>query len=125
MLSVLFAAVLGIGGCLPVVQQRAFPTSIDLLLSAISPDPQRLKLGSRNHTDKGQVEMAYVPSGEFAMGSDTGPSDERPLRRVFLDAYWIGVNVVTVAQFREYCADAGVDFSKLPAPMWGLSLIHI
>ena len=53
------------------------------------------------------------------MGSDTGPSDERPLRRVFLDAYWIGVNVVTVAQFREYCADAGVDFSKLPAPMWG------
>src|SRR5688572_493825 len=32
--------------------------------------------------------MVLVPAGEFLMGSWTGDADERPMRRVYLDAYF-------------------------------------
>lgn len=73
----------------------------------------------RKATRRGGVVLTFVPEGEFITGSDDGPSEERPKHRVYLDGYWIGVNVVTVAQFKTYCADRHVDFSKVPVPKWG------
>jgi formylglycine-generating enzyme required for sulfatase activity len=63
-------------------------------------------------------EMILVPEGEFTMGDDRF-DDEKPQRRVFLDAYLIGKNPVTVGEFKGYCADQGIDFSKFPGPHWG------
>lgn len=68
---------------------------------------------------KGDVDMVYVPSGEFTMGS-IYLVEEKPMRKVFLDGFWIGKNVVTVAQFRAYCSDAIYEFQwDEYKPEWG------
>ena len=51
--------------------------------------------------------FVHVPGGEFTMGSEHGLDDERPVRTVQLDGYWIDKYPVTVAQFREFVADTG------------------
>ena len=55
------------------------------------------------------MEMAYVPAGDFLMGSVTseGSSDEHPQHSVYLDAFWIDRTEVTNAMYRK-CMDAGV-----------------
>ena len=47
------------------------------------------------------AEMALIPSGEFLMGSD-GEADERPVRRVYLDAYLIDRYEVTNEQYTRF-----------------------
>ena len=54
--------------------------------------------------------MAYVPAGEFLMGSpeddpDAG-DDEKPQRTVYLDAFWIDRTEVTNAQYGQ-CVESG------------------
>lgn len=51
-------------------------------------------------------EMVLIPSGEFLMGSEEGPSDSRPLRRVFVSAFWIDRQEVTNGQYRQ-CLEGG------------------
>jgi formylglycine-generating enzyme required for sulfatase activity len=52
--------------------------------------------------------MAFVPAGEFIMGSPEGEGedDEHPQRTVYLDAFYIGKYEVTNAEYKE-CVDAG------------------
>src|SRR4051794_4146125 len=48
--------------------------------------------------------MAWVPGGEFLMGSDdpeAAPA-ERPAHRVRVDGFWMDVTEVTNAQFRAF-----------------------
>ncbi len=47
----------------------------------------------------GAHRFVYVPTGEFTMGSTDGLDNERPLRKIHLDGYWMGKFPVTVAQF--------------------------
>ena len=83
------------------------------------------------------AEMVYVPAGEFLMGSTdaemeaafadasahfTGVkkewfTDQEPQRSVYLDAYWIYKNDVTVAQYRKFCQANGKEMPA--APNWG------
>ena len=35
-------------------------------------------------------EMVFVPAGTFVMGSEIGREDEKPVREVYLDAFWDG-----------------------------------
>jgi sulfatase modifying factor 1 len=51
--------------------------------------------------------IVYVPAGEFLMGSDTGDLDERPQRRVYLDAFEIDRYEVTNAQYRRFLLATG------------------
>jgi len=97
MLSLIAAAALG------VLPQRAVTT----------------QSAARRRVLKGGVEMAYVPAGDFTIGPEAGAKYPSPERKVYLDAYWIGLKDVTVAQFRAYCGELGVDFSKFKAPAWG------
>lgn len=55
-----------------------------------------------------QVEMVAVPAGEFLMGSDDpeADQDERPVTRVFVEAFWIDKFEVTNARYRR-CVEAG------------------
>ena len=46
-------------------------------------------------------EMVRVPAGWFMMGSDEGEPDERPARKVWLDAFLIDRFEVTQEQFRK------------------------
>jgi eukaryotic-like serine/threonine-protein kinase len=53
------------------------------------------------------MEMIYIPAGEFLMGSDTGDPNQRPLRTVYLDAYWIDQTEVTNRHFNICIIDGG------------------
>jgi len=50
--------------------------------------------------------MVWVPSGEFAMGSEEFP-DARPVHRVDVDGFWIDVTEVTNAEFDRFVRATG------------------
>jgi formylglycine-generating enzyme len=51
--------------------------------------------------------MLWVPPGEFSMGSAEFYPEERPVRRVVLDGFWMDEHPVTVAQFRRFVKATG------------------
>ncbi|MDP6359904.1 MAG: SUMF1/EgtB/PvdO family nonheme iron enzyme, partial [Planctomycetota bacterium] len=51
--------------------------------------------------------MILIPYGEFIMGSDDGDQDERPVRKVILDAYYIDRTEVTNAQYKKFIEATG------------------
>lgn len=51
--------------------------------------------------------MVLVPAGGFLMGSDTGDPDERPQRRIYLDAFEIDRYEVTNLQYRRFLVATG------------------
>jgi formylglycine-generating enzyme required for sulfatase activity len=59
-------------------------------------------------------QMASIPAGEFWMGSQDGPQDEQPQRRILLDAYEIDRFETTNAQYRRFTLASGV----IPPPYW-------
>jgi formylglycine-generating enzyme required for sulfatase activity len=58
--------------------------------------------------------MVRVPAGHFLMGSDAGDVDERPQRRVYLDAFDLDRYEVTNVQYRQFLLDTGWD----PPEFW-------
>ena len=56
--------------------------------------------------------MVWVPAGEFMMGWDEFDS-MKPVHKVHITkGFWVGKCTVTNAQYRRYCAEAGVDFPE-------------
>jgi len=51
--------------------------------------------------------MTWIPGGAFAMGSDAFYPEERPVRRVEVEGFWIDRHPVTVAQFGRFVAETG------------------
>ncbi len=54
--------------------------------------------------------MAFVPAGEFFMGSsqgENGESDERPQRKIFVSAFWMDLYEVTNQQYRQFIHETG------------------
>ena len=53
--------------------------------------------------------MVLVPAGEFTMGTDdpNAPDDQRPARKVNVDAFYIDKHEVTNAQFKEFISADG------------------
>jgi eukaryotic-like serine/threonine-protein kinase len=50
--------------------------------------------------------LMYVPAGEFLMGTEIGLTDEQPIHKVYLDAYWIDQTEVSNAMYSN-CVEAG------------------
>ena len=70
---------------------------------------------------KDGAEMVYVAAGEFLMGGNDPEkwmAASRPQHEVYLDAFWIYRNDVTVAQYREFCAATGCKMARAPAGGW-------
>jgi sulfatase modifying factor 1 len=58
--------------------------------------------------------MVWVPGGSFAMGSEDFYPEERPVRRVHVDGFWIDEKPVTVTEFRRFARVTGhVTFAEL------------
>ncbi|MGD0705120.1 MAG: formylglycine-generating enzyme family protein [Trebonia sp.] len=51
--------------------------------------------------------MVRVPGGEFLMGSADFYPEERPVRRVEIDGFWMDDHPVTVAEFRRFVKATG------------------
>lgn len=58
--------------------------------------------------------MVLVPAGEFTMGTDdpNAPDDQRPARKVNVDAFYIDKHEVTNAQFNEFILADGYNKRK-------------
>ena len=57
--------------------------------------PSYAALGYIVKRPKDDMNMTYVPQGEFYMGSSNGDEDELPIRVINTDAFWIDVSEVT------------------------------
>ena len=51
--------------------------------------------------------MVWVPGGPFRMGSDDFYAEERPVRRVEVDGFWMDEHPVTNAEFRRFIEATG------------------
>ncbi|MGH3502092.1 MAG: formylglycine-generating enzyme family protein [Nocardioidaceae bacterium] len=51
--------------------------------------------------------MRWVPAGEFVMGSADFYPEERPVRGVDVDGFWIDEHAVTAAEFRRFVKATG------------------
>jgi formylglycine-generating enzyme len=47
-------------------------------------------------------DMIWVPGGEFMMGSEDFYPEERPVRRVAVEGFWMDKSTVTAAEFRRF-----------------------
>lgn len=62
--------------------------------------------------------MITIPVGTFTMGSNYGDTEEKPVHKVYLDAYDIGKYEVTVAQYRKFCEATGRQMPEAPSWDW-------
>jgi formylglycine-generating enzyme required for sulfatase activity len=53
-------------------------------------------------TQQDERSMVLVPAGEFLMGSWTGDPDEQPMRRVYVDAFLMDKNQMTVGEYAKF-----------------------
>jgi serine/threonine-protein kinase len=49
--------------------------------------------------------LLYVPAGEFTMGSENGLDNEKPVREIYLDAFWIDQTEVTNFMYSKCVQD--------------------
>src|SRR5262249_43233435 len=61
-------------------------------------------------------DMVELPGGTFRMGSKDFYPEERPVREVSVDAFWIDRHPVTVAGFRRFVKDTGYVTAAEQAP---------
>jgi len=64
--------------------------------------------------------MVLIPAGEFDFGVDGGSPDERPKRRIKLDAYYIDKFEVTNAQFKLVFPDHTFNEQRADYPVSGV-----
>jgi formylglycine-generating enzyme required for sulfatase activity len=57
--------------------------------------------GGASQADTLDMQMALVPAGKFTMGSNMG-DDEKPVRSVYLNAFYMDKYEVTVGQYARY-----------------------
>ena len=67
-----------------------------------------------------EVDMVKIPAGEFSMGDiqGGGDSNEKPVHRVSVDAFWLGKSEVTFDQW-DACVAAGGCSHKPDDKGWG------
>ncbi len=56
---------------------------------------------------KNPKQMAWVPGGDFLMGSEDFYPEERPVHEVRVDSFWMDEHPVTVAEFRRFVSATG------------------
>jgi formylglycine-generating enzyme required for sulfatase activity len=60
-----------------------------------------------------EMKFAYIPAGEFYMGSETGDEDESKIRRVKITrGFWMGIYEVTQAQWEAVMKKRPSNFSE-------------
>ncbi|MFO1020673.1 MAG: SUMF1/EgtB/PvdO family nonheme iron enzyme [Planctomycetales bacterium] len=98
----------------PRVAQKTLPKNAQPIPnSGWSPDgfPLRITYGVND-----PCEMALIPAGTYHRGTDHGPDDARPEQSVTLEAFYMDVTEVTVAQY-ERMREANQKGSRpLPQP---------
>lgn len=87
----------------PVVSSSPTPTVVSA--ETLLPDGTRLppvELGVTRVREVDDMQMVYVPSGSFSMGSVNGEDDQRPVHTVTLDGFWLDQFEVTNQQYARF-----------------------
>jgi len=58
--------------------------------------------------------MAAIPEGWFAMGSENGRDDEKPVHRVWIDRFELGIHQATRAEYAHFLSET----RRAPPPFW-------
>jgi len=102
----------------PVIYSPAAPWRIDwrqVMARATQQRAQRQRATLPAHIlGRDGKAMRLIPAGNFIMGTDHGPEDERPQHQVPLPAYWMDVQPVTNAEYAQFVQATG---RKAP-PHW-------
>ena len=56
--------------------------------------------------------FARIPEGWCEMGSDEGPDDERPVHRVWIDAFELAIHPVTCREYQTFVQTTGHDLPR-------------
>ena len=57
--------------------------------------------------DKDNTRMVLIPAGYFEMGSRNNVSNEKPVHKVEVSAFYMDVHEVTVGQFQKFVSETG------------------
>jgi formylglycine-generating enzyme required for sulfatase activity len=73
--------------------------------------------------EKDGSRLVLIPAGEFLMGSEAGFPAERPVHKVFLDAFYLSTCPVTSAQYQRFVAETGhqvpyLDDNRMQSDNW-------
>ena len=79
------------------------------------PVSMKVKIDFDFKLDDPRSDMAFIKSGEFLMGSNSGFTDEKPSHPVFLDAFYMDRFEVTNAQYKKF-VDANPQWQKNQIP---------
>ena len=88
-----------------------------LFLETFASDPLKKSLKKSEFMvieGKDGAPMIKVPAGEFKMGDNKGPRNERPEHMVWLDAYFIDQYEVTMTLYQKFLDETKHDFP----PLW-------
>ena len=92
----------------PTIPQS--PTDTPAPTQVLSPTQSLVEVtGFTLHRVMDGMVMVYVAEGEFSMGNDSGPTNERPLHKVSLDGFWIDQTEVTNAMFARFMEATGFE----------------
>jgi formylglycine-generating enzyme len=95
-----------------------FPTGAGMTVGQTSSlAKSTVVIGDGEH---GPRDMAWIPGGEFLMGSDhqLAQPNERPTHRVRVHGFWMDRTHVTNAQFREFVEATGYVTTAERKPRW-------
>lgn len=67
----------------------------------------RMSCGAAQAANNGTEGMVFIPGGSFLMGSERFYLEERPVRQVTVDGFWIDEHPVTNAEFASYVDTTG------------------
>jgi eukaryotic-like serine/threonine-protein kinase len=117
----------------PIATATDLPVTTATLTQVSSPTPTEtsmptleptLGVGSTMANPVDGALLAFIPEGEFLMGSESSDSweHEAPQHFVHLDSYWISIHEVTNAQFQMFVQDTGY---RTTAEQRGASFLYI
>ena len=95
-----------LGGLFALGVMMLLAIGITKLWSGAAPTSAYFEEGQVEINDSKGVAMRLVPAGEFAMGSNNGNADEKPVHQIYLDAYYMDKYEVTNGLYK-ICVNAG------------------
>ncbi|OGK05740.1 MAG: hypothetical protein A2W80_04535 [Candidatus Riflebacteria bacterium GWC2_50_8] len=79
-------------------------TELSLRLEQLSPEAAR-QVKMAEIADSHEKDMIEIKGGVYVLGSERGNYDERPVRKVQLETFWIDKHEVTCAQYQRFLED--------------------
>jgi formylglycine-generating enzyme required for sulfatase activity len=94
----------------PQPTQNTVPADLKILEQAV--DTDEAKVVERIEWEKEGTQMVLIPAGSFEMGDhfNEGDSDEKPVHKIALDAFYMDIYEVTVGQFSKFLKQSGYTY---------------